>query len=78
MGNLVVTIGTRIIDIVFILACASVILGGIIWMFSASGFWNFLYICFLTILALCGVIMGFFLVYLLIDMREKLRQIAEK
>ncbi|MWV61789.1 hypothetical protein DCO58_07675 [Helicobacter saguini] len=79
MKNLVVNLGSKLIDIMFIISCVSVIISGINWMiFISSGFGGFLMALIGTIIGLCAVVLIFFLVYVIIDIRDRLTQITEK
>lgn len=78
MKNIIVGIGSKLLDIACIIACVCVIVSGVAAMFMQGGFSGFLYGLFVIIGGLCLVIISFFTIYILVDIRDKLTEISQR
>lgn len=72
MRELIVGIGGRLIDILFIISCVAVVISGIVMWYNLGGFYGFFACVFSILFGLCFVVISFLLIYVIIDIRDKL------
>ena len=74
MKNFIIKNGRSVIDISAYIVLAVIVISGLMTMFNGSFLYGLIGLC----LALVGFFITYFFIYLLIDMRDTLKTIAEQ